>query len=68
MVFATIYRQQGTQQQSDYDRGLTTAVGKTFQHYLNPLHVYCRLRDIGVPKVVAVLLCRYYERAFFNHL
>ena len=24
----------------------------TFQHYLNPLHVYCRLRDLRVPKAL----------------
>ncbi len=39
----------------------------SFQHYLNPLHVYCRLRDLRVPKGVAILLCKFYERAIFNH-
>jgi hypothetical protein len=38
----------------------------TFQHYLNPLHVYCRLRDIRVPKGVAIVLCKVYERAIFK--
>jgi len=38
-----------------------------FQHYLNPLHVYCRLRDVGVPKSAAILACKFYERAVFNH-
>jgi hypothetical protein len=39
----------------------------TFQHYLNPLHVYCRLRDLRVPKGVAIFLCKFYEQAIFNH-
>lgn len=40
----------------------------TIQHYANPLHVYCRLRDIGVPKRVAVCLCRSYEQTVFKHV
>jgi len=39
----------------------------SFQHYLNPLHVYCRLRDLHVPKGVAIFICKLYERAVFNH-
>jgi len=37
-----------------------------FKHYLNPLHVYCRLRDIGLPKAPACFLCRFYERMIFS--
>ena len=37
-----------------------------WQHYLNPLHIFCRLREIGLPKKPAVLLCQFYERAIFN--
>ena len=44
------------------------AMRKNFQHYSNPLHVYCRLRDLGISKALAVFLCRFYERAVFNHL
>lgn len=29
---------------------------------LNPLHVYCRLRDIGIPKRRAAMWTRRYER------
>ena len=36
------------------------------KHYLNPLHVYCRLRDLGLAKNPAVFLCRIYERAIYN--
>jgi len=38
----------------------------TLKHYLNPLHVYCRLRDLGLAKGVAIFLCRFYERTLFN--
>jgi hypothetical protein len=43
-------------------------MGKTQQHYLNPLHVYCRLRDIGLPRDVAIFLGSSYERIIFNRL
>lgn len=36
------------------------------KHYLNPLHVYCRLRDCGFTKGHAATLCRFYERMVFN--
>jgi hypothetical protein len=36
------------------------------KHYLNPLHVYCRLRDLGLAKSPAAFLCRIYERAIFS--
>ena len=38
------------------------------KHYLNPLHIYCRLRDIGIAKKTAIFLCRLYERTIFNLL
>ena len=38
------------------------------QHYFNPLHIYCRLRDLGMAKELATCLCRFYERFFFKHL
>lgn len=40
----------------------------TLQHYLNPLHIYCRMRDFGVGKKAALLMCRLYERLIFNQL
>jgi hypothetical protein len=36
------------------------------KHYMNPLHIYCRLRDLGFGKGWAVFLCRVYERSFFR--
>jgi hypothetical protein len=41
-------------------------MSKNIQHYLNPLHVYCRLRNMGVSKGTAVSCCRFYEKHFFN--
>jgi len=40
----------------------------SLQHYLNPLHIYCRLRNMGLAKGVAVFLCRVYERAIFRYI
>ena len=36
------------------------------QHYLNPLHVFCRLRNMGLSKTPALYICLFYERAVFN--
>jgi len=38
------------------------------KHYLNPLHVYCRLRNLGLTKGHAGYICRIYERAIFRPL
>jgi len=43
-------------------------MGSALKHYLNPLHVYCRLRDFGIAKGHAVLICRLYEKTFFKLL
>jgi hypothetical protein len=40
----------------------------TLKHYMNPLHIYCRLRDVGIPKNPAMLVCRVYERTVFKCL
>lgn len=34
------------------------------QHHLNPLHLYCRLRDWGVPRRKASQFCSCYERVY----
>ncbi len=36
------------------------------KHYMNPLHIYCRLRDLGLGKRQAASFCRFYERAVFR--
>lgn len=32
------------------------------QHRFNPVHLYCRLRDLGLGKSKARKMCRAYER------
>jgi hypothetical protein len=43
-------------------------MNQTIQHHMNPLHVYCRLRNMGMSKSIAGFLCRRYERTIFKHL
>ncbi len=33
----------------------------SLQHRLNPLHLYCRLMDRGLPKQTAIRVTRFYE-------
>lgn len=35
-------------------------------HSCNPLHVYCRLRDIGISQKAGLRLCRCYERTVYR--
>lgn len=37
-------------------------------HVLNPLHVYCRLRDAGVATPSAKAFCNLYERWLYKNL
>ena len=43
-------------------------VGRALKHYFNPLHIYCRLRDMGIAKGRAISVCRIYERSIFRPL
>jgi hypothetical protein len=43
-------------------------MGSALKHYLNPLHIYCRMRDLGFTKDRAVIICRFYEKTFFKLL
>lgn len=36
------------------------------QHYFNPLHVYCRLRDIGMKGSITRHMCSVYERYVYK--
>lgn len=38
------------------------------QHLLNPLHIYCRLRDLGISKQKCNKLCRLYEKHIVKKL
>lgn len=35
-------------------------------HALNPLHVYCRVLDCGLPRCLALRWCTAYERSLFR--
>ncbi|MDR1360466.1 MAG: hypothetical protein LBJ82_05725 [Deltaproteobacteria bacterium] len=37
------------------------------QHYLNPLHIYCRLKSFGLPTRTAIRMSAVYER-FYRRL
>jgi len=41
-------------------------MGTALKHYLNPLHIYCRLRDLGMCKGRAVFVCKVYEKTVFR--
>jgi len=36
-----------------------------FQHRANPLHVYCRLMDLGMGRYISRKLCTFYERYLY---
>ncbi|MES0349076.1 MAG: hypothetical protein ABUK19_00015 [Desulfobacteria bacterium] len=38
------------------------------QHAWNPLHLYCRLVDVGLSKPVSMTLSRNYERLVYSWL
>jgi hypothetical protein len=40
----------------------------SIQHYLNPLHIYCRLRNLGLTRDHSIFLCKIYERVIFKRL
>ncbi len=41
---------------------------RILQHYLNSLHLFCRLRSLGVSKTNAVRFCRAWERLVHPYL
>jgi hypothetical protein len=38
------------------------------QHVLNPLHIFCRLRQAGVSSGLARGVCRVYERGVYRFI
>jgi len=48
--------------------GWSIIVRTTLQHHMNPLHIYCRLREIGTPKRVAAHFGLCYERSIFRFI
>jgi hypothetical protein len=45
-----------------------TSIRSRLQHRLNPLHVYCRLRSLGMAHRTAVMVSGYWERALYRRL
>lgn len=43
-------------------------VKRFLQHHLNPLHVYCRLRDAGIRPRLTSRMCLFYERWVYRFL
>lgn len=37
-----------------------------FQHFFNPLHIYCRLRQFGIENTTAQRVCTVYERFIYR--
>ncbi len=38
-----------------------------FRHYLNPLHLYCRLVSVGINRKTARSLSQWYEKTIYCH-
>ncbi|XXJ20857.1 hypothetical protein ACR42D_15215 [Desulfovibrio caledoniensis] len=45
-----------------------TDIRSRLQHRLNPLHVYCRLRSLGMAHRTAVMVSSCWERALYRHI
>jgi len=43
-------------------------LANALRHCLNPLHLYCRLRDLGLPGALARSLTAGYERLLYRPL
>lgn len=37
-----------------------------FQHYLNPLHIFCRLRGVGISVIAARKMSMVYEKVLYR--
>lgn len=47
---------------------MSRRISDALMHHCNPLHLYCRLCDIGLPAALARLLCAGYERTLYRPL
>ncbi|BCS88211.1 hypothetical protein [Pseudodesulfovibrio sediminis] len=45
-----------------------TRLRSRLQHRLNPLHIYCRLRTLGLTHSVATAMSRYYEHILYRRM
>lgn len=47
---------------------MTRLRGPWFQHRVNPLHIYCRLIDVGLSVHISRRLSIFYEKHFYPSL
>lgn len=47
---------------------MSRRIRNALTHRLNPLHLYCRLRDMGLPGALARTLTAGYERVVYRPL
>jgi hypothetical protein len=47
---------------------MSRRIREALTHRLNPLHLYCRLRDMGLPSALARSLTKGYERVVYRPL
>ncbi|MGE4299250.1 MAG: hypothetical protein AB7E47_14630 [Desulfovibrionaceae bacterium] len=45
---------------------MVIAMTQRIKHHMNPLHLYCRLREMGFSGPGARRLCRLYERFIYR--
>jgi len=43
-----------------------TSMKNAAEHWLNPVHVYCRLKELFVPRKLAQRLCGHYEKNLYT--
>jgi len=41
---------------------------KYIEHVLNPLHIFCRLRDLGINPKKSIKIAKIYDKTIFNLL
>jgi hypothetical protein len=50
------------------EKSMSRHIADALKHRLNPLHVYCRLCDLGLPSALARSLTAGYERMVYRPL
>jgi hypothetical protein len=48
------------------DRQYTLKLMDKIRHHLNPMHIYCRLTELGISYNHAKRLCKIYEAIFYK--
>jgi hypothetical protein len=53
---------------SDHETASPKGLKSSLQHVLNPLHVFCRLKEAGFSDQAARRMCKAYERRIYRPL